>query len=76
MNTELQSVKECSEENIETMVRRIETVAGSAIDVACGQTLENDSCEKMVVPKRKKNQRKPKSILIGLIDVMGSIKDY
>jgi hypothetical protein len=69
--------KVCTEEKIENSLRFLDSIQGNMISILCSNSDDSsDTCDKLVYPKRPKNIRRTKSIVMPIVDILNSIKDW
>lgn len=77
METRGSRIKECTPKDLEVCQRFVQSVFGEAINLLCTDWTEgSDKCEKLPpVAKKNKSQRRTKSFILPLIDLLSSLSD-
>ena len=67
----------CTEKNIESTNRFVDSIIGNSVNLlACGEYVENtDKCDKLTVPKKKKSQRRPRSLIMAFLHLIESFPE-
>lgn len=67
----------CTEKNIEATNRFIDSIIGNSVNLlGCGEYLDSsDKCGKLVVPKKKKSQKRPKSLIMAFLALIESFPE-
>ncbi|CAG2167406.1 unnamed protein product [Oppiella nova] len=75
--TRMRTVKGCTEQQIDITLDWIRSLFGNVIDLICSDYTEgSDKCSSLEpVPKKRKNQRRPKSFMLPLVDLLASFKE-
>lgn len=65
----------CTERSVEQVDRFTSQLAGDVLNLLCTEYDEDsDKCSKMITPKRRKDQKRTKSFLRPLIDLLLTIE--
>jgi len=67
----------CDDKKLETVNEFVDSLTGNILDILCGDYEDgSDKCLRLgSPPKKNKNQRRTKSFLIPLIDVLASFPE-
>ncbi len=67
----------CTDEHAEITSRFIDSVIGNSLNFACTEYsgADTDKCSTLKVPKKRKNQRRPKSMIIAFLKLFETLPE-